>query len=136
MCDGSPRPMFVSRVTVSPLRGSECLESTVVCKSGEYQLSVTMWMGSSLPACPAGMVMVVRRPSACTPSMVWRPSGSVFAATPPIRTWRPSGPPDHRRGAGGRPAHHHDHSSRTGGQRTSHPHRHRKLVLAGFADHG
>ena len=44
--------MFTNRVTVSPLRGSECLESTVVCSSGEYQVSTTMWSGRSFPACP------------------------------------------------------------------------------------
>jgi hypothetical protein len=46
--------MLVYRVTVSPLRGSLRLESTTVCKSGEYQDSTTVCKGCSLPTWPAG----------------------------------------------------------------------------------
>jgi len=39
---------------------------------------MTIWIGRSLPNWPAAMVMVVRVPSAGTPSMVWRPNDNDF----------------------------------------------------------
>ena len=69
----------------------------VVCNSGEYQDSKTVCSGCSLPIMPAGVTIVVRVPSATTPSMVLLPSDSVLtlgrlpsAAAPRIRRPMPS----------------------------------------------
>ena len=55
---------------------------------------MTIWMGRSLPNWPAAMVMVVRVPSAGTPSMVWRPNDNdsvlMFCRAAPPRPRRPA----------------------------------------------
>src|SRR6185437_289026 len=64
------------------MRGSLCFDVTTTCSSGEYQRSSTMLRSRSLPIWPAGMVIVVRVPWACTPSMTCVPSCSVLGCSP------------------------------------------------------
>ena len=59
----------------SPLRGSECFVSTSRLSSGERHSSDVMVIGCSLPTWPAGMTVVVLRPSTATPSIVLCSSG-------------------------------------------------------------
>ena len=61
--------MFVSRYVVSPKRGSDCRLITSTFRSGENHRSDTILIGSSLPICPGGIVIVVLVPSTVTPSM-------------------------------------------------------------------
>ncbi len=66
---GSPRVMLVRRKVVSPKRGSLCFISTTICSSGEYHRSCVISRGNSLSNSPAGMVTVMRVPSAMKPSI-------------------------------------------------------------------
>src|SRR6185369_12749472 len=69
---------------------------TTNCNSGEYQRSLTISIGRSLPISPAGIVIVVRVPSASTPSIVCLPSCSVttlFAPGAVLKTYVPATPP-------------------------------------------
>ena len=56
------------------MRGSLRLVMTMVCSSDEYQRSLVITMGLALPIAPAGIVRVMRVPSACTPLIVCVPS--------------------------------------------------------------
>src|SRR5258707_10554184 len=78
---GSARTMLVNRKVCSPIRGSFRLLETIVLRSVEVQTSVTILMGRSFPAWPAGMVRVVRTPVTATPSIVWEPRDSVSASS-------------------------------------------------------
>src|SRR6185369_15553306 len=69
--------MFVNLYVVSPVRGSLLRVITTSCNSGEYQRSLTIWMARSLPISPAGIVTVVRVPSASTPSIFCFPRFSL-----------------------------------------------------------
>jgi len=40
------------------MRGSLRLVITTICRSGEYQRSVTITIGFTFPICPAGIVRV------------------------------------------------------------------------------
>ena len=51
--------------------------NTAICSSREYQRSLTTSIGITLPIAPAGIVDVVRVPSAMTPSIDLVPSDSV-----------------------------------------------------------
>src|SRR5271155_1795276 len=59
------------------MRGSLRLIRTTVCNSAEYQRSLVITIGLALPIAPAGIVCVVRVPSACTPLIVCVPSETV-----------------------------------------------------------
>ena len=50
----------------------------MLCNSGEYQRSLKVTIGFSLPTAPAGNVIVLRTPSAETLSIVFVPSFSTF----------------------------------------------------------
>src|SRR5260221_8703841 len=78
---GSARTMLVNRKVCSPIRGWFRLLETIVLRSVEVQPSVTILMGRSFPAWPAGMVRVVRTPVTATPSIVWEPRDSVSASS-------------------------------------------------------
>ena len=65
--------IFMSRYVVSPIRGSFVLLMTSTFKSGEYQVSVVIVIGCSLPTVPAGIVRVSCVPRAATPSIVCVP---------------------------------------------------------------
>src|SRR5271155_5082379 len=75
---GSPVTMLINLVVLSPLCGSLYLENTDVFSSSEYQFSVTVWIGSSLPIEPALIVLVFREPRAITPSKFCVPRFSDF----------------------------------------------------------
>src|ERR1700761_7788158 len=60
------------------MRGSVVLLKTRTFRSGEYQVSVVITIGCSLPMAPAGIVRVVRVPCAGTPSMVWVPRSTLL----------------------------------------------------------
>src|SRR5262245_32485830 len=65
------------------MRGSLVLLSTTACSSGEYQRSLTVTIGRSLPILPAEIVKVTRVPSAATPSIVCVPNDSLLTSAPP-----------------------------------------------------
>ena len=54
--------MFVNSVVTFPERGSSVICRTVIFRSGEVQVSDVTVMSRSLPAAPAGIVVVVRTP--------------------------------------------------------------------------
>jgi hypothetical protein len=62
--------MLLILVLDSPYRGSEVFDITTILSSGDIQLSETVVIGRSLPTVPMGKTMVVRDPSAKTPSKV------------------------------------------------------------------
>src|SRR5215470_7853577 len=70
--------MLVTRYVDSPKRGSLCLDRIINCNSGEYQVSLTVSIGCSLPIAPAGKVVTTRVPSHSTPSTICLPSCSVL----------------------------------------------------------
>ena len=75
--DGSPREMPVSRYTRSPTRGSANRMSTGTCSSARHpSLGDDLDRPSRCRHRPAGIVTVVRVPSASSPSMIFVPSDS------------------------------------------------------------
>src|SRR5262249_38264138 len=85
---GSSRLMCIRRYVVSPKRGSRLWLRTTTRRSLENQRSYTLSIARSLPIAPAGMVIVVRVPSAVTPSIFGCPRDSV------LLVGGPSGLPD------------------------------------------
>ena len=79
LADGSFRLILTRRKICWPDSGSMCFDITITCNSGEYQFSVTICIGLSLPIWPAGSSYVVRVPSTEIPSIVFVPSESDFA---------------------------------------------------------
>src|SRR5580704_9914024 len=70
--------MLVTVYVVVPNRGSVRVLFKTIWRSAEYHRSETTWRAFSFPICPAGMVCVVRVPSATRPLIVCVPSDSFF----------------------------------------------------------
>src|SRR5208282_5492911 len=71
--------MLVTVYVVVPDRGSVRVLFKTIWRSAEYHRSETTWRAFSFPICPAGMICVVRVPSATTPLIVCVPSDSFFS---------------------------------------------------------
>src|SRR5580692_3736499 len=89
--------MLVTVYVVVPNRGSVRVLFNTIWRSAEYHRSETTWRAFSFPICPAGMVCVVRVPSAtrtlivCVPSDSFfsNPAASSFCRCPSIRPANP-----------------------------------------------